>query len=344
LNGIITYESGENKMKNVKKIISAALITIIATSLVGCNMIEKTPEGIAKTVVAKVFDAKVTKGQVDEQLAAVIKQVETQYGANYKTNTEAMAAIAEQKTQVLDGLINEKVVIYEANKLKVMPTDAKLNEEIAKQLAEIKKSLGTDAKYKEALTQANLTEEQLKARIKPSIIQEALYAEVTKGVKTDEAAEKKYHDSNLTLYTTKPNRIHAAHILVATEAEAVAIKKRLDTGEDFAKVAKEKGTDGTKDAGGDLGFVEYNDTKMDKTFMVAAIAQPIGKISAPVQTQYGWHIIKTIAKEEFPVKKFEAVKTEVQAALIEQGKKAAWTAAMKKWTEEGKVTKYEKNL
>ena len=43
-------------MKNVKKIISAALITMFATSLIGCNMIEKTPEGIAKSVVAKVFD------------------------------------------------------------------------------------------------------------------------------------------------------------------------------------------------------------------------------------------------------------------------------------------------
>ena len=90
-------QNGGNKMKNVKKLISAALITIFATSLVGCNMIEKTPEGIAKSVVAKVFDAKITRGQVDEQLAAVIKQVETQYGANYKTNTEAMAQVETQK-------------------------------------------------------------------------------------------------------------------------------------------------------------------------------------------------------------------------------------------------------
>ena len=48
-------------MNNVKKMISAALITLFATSLIGCNMIEKTPEGIAKTEVAKVFDTKITK-------------------------------------------------------------------------------------------------------------------------------------------------------------------------------------------------------------------------------------------------------------------------------------------
>ena len=337
-------QNGGNKMKNVKKLISAALITIFATSLVGCNMIEKTPEGIANSVVAKVFDAKITRGQVDEQLAAVIKQVETQYGANYKTNTEAMAQIATQKQQVLEGLITEKIVYYKAEELKVMPTEAKLNDQVNKQLVEIKKSLGTDAKYKEALAQANLTEEQLKGRIKPSIIQDALYNEVTKNVKTDEVKELAYYNSNKSLYTEKPNRIHVAHILVKTEAEAVAIKKRLDAGEAFAKVAKEKGTDGTKDTGGDLGFVEFNDPQMDKTFMAAAIALPIGKISAPVNTQFGWHIIKAIAKEEFPVKKFEAVKAEVEKTLIAQEKEKAWTAQMKKWQVEAKITKYDKNL
>ncbi|MGV8983876.1 peptidylprolyl isomerase [Clostridium sp.] len=332
-------------MKNVKKIITAALITIFATSLVGCNMIEKTPEGIAKSTVAKVFDAKVTRGQVDEQLAAVIKQIQTQYGANYKDNAEAMKQITDQKQQVLEGLITEKIVIHKAEELKVMPTEAKLNEEIAKQLAEIKKSLGTDAKYKEALTQASLTEAQLKERIKPSIIQDALYTEITKNVKTDETKEKAYYNSNLTLYTVKPNRVHAAHILVATEAEAVAVKKRLDAGEDFAKVAKEKSTDQTaKDNGGDLGFVEYNDAQMDKTFMAAAQALGVGKISAPVQTQFGWHIIKTIAKEEYPVKKFEDVKAEVEKTLIANDKKVAWTAAMKKWQTEANITKDEKNL
>ncbi|MBZ9689542.1 peptidylprolyl isomerase [Clostridium estertheticum] len=332
-------------MKNVKKLISAALITILATSLVGCNMIEKTPAGIAKSTVAKVFNAKVTRGQVDEQLGAVIKQIQTQYGANYKDNAEAMTQITTQKQQVLEGLINEEIVKYKAEELKVMPTEAKLTEEVNKQIAEIKKSLETDAKYKEALAQANLTEDQLKARIRPSIIQDALYTEITKNVKTDETKEKAYYNSNLTLYTEKPNRVHAAHILVKTEAEAVAVKKQLDAGEDFAKVAKEKSIDQTaKDNGGDLGFVEYNEPKMDKTFMAAASALEVGKISAPVNTQYGWHIIKAIAKEEFPVKKFEAVKAEVEKTLIAKDKEAAWTAAMKKWTEEAKITKYEKNL
>ncbi len=331
-------------MLNIKKIISAALITVLATSLIGCNMIEKTPEGVARTVVAKVYDVKVTRGEVDEQLTAVIAQIEEQYGANYKSNAEAMEQLTGQKDQVLQGIITEKIIYHKAEELKVMPTEEKLNEEVNKQLAEIKKSFETDVKYKEALAQSNLTEEQLKGRVKPSVIQDALYTKVTKDVKVEAVKEKEYYNTNLTQFTEKPNRVHAAHILVATEEEAVAIKKRLDAGEDFAALAKEKGTDGTKEKGGDLGFVEYNDPDMDKTFIKAAVALEKGKISSPVKTQYGWHLIKTIEKEEYPVKKFEDVKVEIQKTLLSQGKDKVWTESMTKWQEEGKVTKYEKNL
>ena len=92
-------------------------------------------------------------------------------------------------------MITQEIVDYKADDLKVMPTDAKLNEAIDKQLAEIKKSFGTDAKYQEALKQANITEEALKERIKPSVIQDALYAEVTKNVKVNEAMDKAYYNS-----------------------------------------------------------------------------------------------------------------------------------------------------
>ena len=331
-------------MKNVKKLISATLITIFATTLIGCNMIEKTPEGVAKSVVAKVFDTKITRGQVDEQIAPVITQFKAQYGENYATNAEAMEQLKAQKQQVLEGLITEKIIMRKIEELKLMPTEAKLKEEIDKQLADIKKSLETDEKYKEALAQASLTEEALKERIKSSVIQDALYADITKNVKVDEAKAKTYYNSNLTSYTEKPNRIHVAHIIVPTEEEAVAIKKRLDAGETFAALAKEKGTDATKDNGGDLGWVEYNTSEMDKTFMVAAIAVPVGQVSAPVKTQFGWHLIKAIQKEEFPVKKFEAVKAEITEKLLSEEKGNAWTEAMKKWQEEAKITKYEKNL
>ncbi|MEK6263933.1 MAG: peptidylprolyl isomerase [Clostridium sp.] len=332
-------------MRNAKKIISMAILTILTTSLIGCNMIEKTPEGIAKSVVAKVFDTEVTRGEVDKELATILPQIEEQYGENYASNTEAMDAIATQKTQILEGLIKRKIVNYKAEELKVMPTEAKLNEEINKQLEIFKKGYETEEKFQEDLKKYNITEAKLKENLKPSVVETALYEEVTKDVKIDETKEKTYYSDNPVMFTEKPNRVQIAHILVATEEEALAVKKRLDAGEDFAALAKETSTDAeTKDTGGDLGFIEYTNTQIDEILIKAAIATPKGKVSAPIKMDYGVHLIKVIEKEEYPVKKFEVVKEEIQKTLLEQEKATTWNDKMLEWQEEGKITKNEKNL
>jgi foldase protein PrsA len=308
-------------------------------------MIEKTPEGVAKSVVAEVFDTKVTRGEVDKELAAILPGIKEQYGEDYESNTEAIAQIKEQKTSILESLIALEIINYKAEELKVMPTEEKVNTEITKQLDDIKKSLESEEKYQEELKKANITEEELKERIKPSIVQTALYEEITKDVKVNEAMEKAYYKANPIMFTEKPNRVKVSHILVATEDEAVAIKKRLDNGEDFAALAKEKSIDtASKDTGGDLGFVEYTETQIDPAFLKAAIATPKGKVSEPVKSQSGFHLIKVIEKEEFDVKKFEAVKKEIQKTLLTQEKNTKWTESVTKWQEEGKITRYEKNL
>ena len=92
----------------------------------------------------------------------------------------------------------------------------------------------------------------------------------------------------------KPEQeIHARHILVATEDEAKKVAERLKNGEDFATVAKEVSKDPNAE-GGDLGF--FTRGQMLKPFEDAAFALDVGQISEPVQTQFGWHIIKVEEK------------------------------------------------
>lgn len=84
----------------------------------------------------------------------------------------------------------------------------------------------------------------------------------------------------------------ARHILVKTEAEAKEIIAQLNKGGDFAKIAKEKSLDpGSKEKGGDLGW--FSPATMVKPFSDAVAVLPKGAVSAnPVQTQFGWHVIK----------------------------------------------------
>jgi hypothetical protein len=92
-------------------------------------------------------------------------------------------------------------------------------------------------------------------------------------------------------------QVHAAHILVATEEEAKTVKDRLNAGEDFAALAKELSTDTTnKDNGGDLGW--FSQGTMETAFDQAVFNMQAGQISDPVQTSYGWHIIKLLERDE----------------------------------------------
>ncbi len=87
------------------------------------------------------------------------------------------------------------------------------------------------------------------------------------------------------------DEVEARHILVNTEDDAKAIKTQLDGGADFATLAKEKSIEpGAKDSGGELGY--FTQDKMVKPFADAAFAMKVGEISNPIQTQFGWHIIK----------------------------------------------------
>ncbi|MBX5445108.1 peptidylprolyl isomerase [Sphaerobacter sp.] len=95
---------------------------------------------------------------------------------------------------------------------------------------------------------------------------------------------------------TRAEQVHAAHILVATEDAAKAIEEQLRQGADFAQLAKEQSADSsTAVNGGDLGWFPRG--LMVKPFEDVAFSLEPGQVSAPVQTQFGWHIIKVFEKE-----------------------------------------------
>jgi peptidyl-prolyl cis-trans isomerase C len=107
--------------------------------------------------------------------------------------------------------------------------------------------------------------------------------------------------------------VRASHILVETEEQAAALKAELDDGADFAELAAEHGTDGTRTQGGDLGF--FDRTVMVPEFAEAAFAMEVDEISDPIQTQFGWHLIKVTDARERPVPTVEDVRGELAQAL-----------------------------
>jgi len=144
-------------------------------------------------------------------------------------------------------------------------------------------------------------------------LRDAFFEAKIRDAVSDDAA-KEFYDQNIR--NMKPQqRVHARHILVDTEAEAKEIADRLKKGEDFATLAKEKSKD-RKTEGGDLGFFTRGQTV--KPFEDAAFGLEVGKISEPVQTQFGWHIIKVEEKSDVPVPTFDEAKDSIIAQLMAQ--------------------------
>jgi parvulin-like peptidyl-prolyl isomerase len=96
---------------------------------------------------------------------------------------------------------------------------------------------------------------------------------------------------------TMVEQAHARHILVETEEEAQAVLDRLEAGEDFAEVAAEVSQDpGSAAAGGDLGFLPRG--QVVEPIEEAIFSLPVGQVSEPIQTQFGWHIVEVLEREE----------------------------------------------
>lgn len=104
---------------------------------------------------------------------------------------------------------------------------------------------------------------------------------------TDEAIQEAYNAEYANVEPTQ--EYNASHILVETEEEALAIKADLDGGADFAATAQEKSTGPSGPNGGSLGW--FGKGAMVPSFEAAVVELEVGAVSAPVETQFGWHVI-----------------------------------------------------
>ncbi len=131
--------------------------------------------------------------------------------------------------------------------------------------------------------------------------------DVVEAATTEEELRKEYDKRHTTAEPVIEAR--ASHILLAEKELADEIHAKLAAGGDFAELAKEHGTDGTKDRGGDLGYFAHGD--MVPVFSDAAFALEVGAFSEPVQSQFGWHLILLTDKRERPKPEFDAVREEI---------------------------------
>src|ERR1700761_3925379 len=152
---------------------------------------------------------------------------------------------------------------------------------------------------------------EFKARLafaRNRLLMDNLLASEGKAAATDDAMKKVYDEAAKQIEGEQ--EVHARHILVETEDEAKAIEAQLKNGADFATLAKKKSKDPGAADGGDLGF--FTKDQMVPEFSAVAFALEPGKISDPVKSQFGWHIIKVEEKRNRKPPDFEQVKSQIE--------------------------------
>ena len=140
------------------------------------------------------------------------------------------------------------------------------------------------------------------------LLMDNLLATEGKAATTDDAMKKVYEEASKQI--TGEQEVHARHILVESEDDAKAVKVELDKGADFAELAKKKSKDPGASDGGDLGF--FTKEQMVPEFSAVAFALEPGKISDPVKSQFGWHIIKVEEKRSRQAPGFDQVKGQIE--------------------------------
>lgn len=206
------------------------------------------------------------------------KKVVAETGAGSITEDEFYKELKERYGQ---DLLKEMVIVkvledkYEVKK-----------EEIDEKVNEMKEQLGDQFDIWLS-TQGFNDEEAFRYVVRINLLNEKA---VYDGIEISEEEMKDY-------YNRMKTEIQAQHILVEDEKTAKQVKRKLDKGEDFAKLAKKysKDTSNAKD-GGKLGYFSVD--KMVPEFEDAAFNMDAGEVSEPVKTQYGYHIIKVTDKRE----------------------------------------------
>ncbi|MEK9645056.1 MAG: peptidylprolyl isomerase [Alphaproteobacteria bacterium] len=167
-------------------------------------------------------------------------------------------------------------------------------------------------KARDAKLQESETHKRSVALIEDRLLEQAYLQQAIEKRLTDKALRDRYEVAVKSYPASE--EVRARHILVNTEAEAVAVIKEISGGADFAKLAAEKSIGPSKTRGGDLDY--FGRGQMVKSFEDAAFALDKGAVTdKPVQSQFGWHVIKVEDKRQSKPPSFEDAREQISQEM-----------------------------
>lgn len=239
------------------------------------------------------------------------------FNSIYNSAVQQYAGIT--KEDVINQLIEESLLIQEAER-EGIHIDEKEIDDFVNQLLESVQSSMTASEFNKKLEEEGQTLEELKEQLRDNyrkqlMINKLLTKKILEEIEVSDEEARDYYDNNLNLFAVG-EQVRASHILVKTLEEANEIKAKLDAGAQFAELAREKSIDSSGASGGDLGY--FSRGQMVAAFEEAAFSLSINEISEPVETEFGYHIIKVVDKKPGVKREFDEVKEQIKLTLATQ--------------------------
>jgi peptidyl-prolyl cis-trans isomerase C len=228
---------------------------------------------------------------------------------------------ADLDKQAVDQLISAELLYQAAAKLEIKDLDKQLDAKLAQGKARFK----DEQEFKKAIKDLDMDEKDLREYTRRDLlISNFIETKFVSKTVVTEAEARAFYDKNPDKFK-QDETVKASHILIGVDAKASAddrkkarekadkLHKELAGGADFATLAKGNSTCPSSQQGGDLGF--FGKGQMVPAFEKAAFALKPGEISAVVETQFGYHIIKVAEKKPASTIAFKDVKTKIEEYL-----------------------------
>jgi peptidyl-prolyl cis-trans isomerase SurA len=258
----------------------------------------KRLDGIAATVNNDV----VLQSDVEEQLYLFLMSAQQEVDS---------ATVDTLRSQILNRLIDEKVIVGEATRQGITVPEAEISKQAQDALADAKARYETPEAFVEALRKEDLTEEKLLKRYqdearRAALVQRLVGKQIPRKKPSQTEAET-FFKANRDKFPKAPAEVRLSVIQIpisadsavdkATRARADAVRKRIAGGEKFAKVAAEVSDDqASARSGGDLGYLTSGGG-MDPNVERAVFTRKLNTIGEPVRSVFGWHVLEVLDRD-----------------------------------------------